>query len=163
MGADPCSIESCRLGIPGNADNRARAGSTVDGSWIALTTKLQLSLFKRQCVLAKQASCCCYYETGKPQLQKHQPWPQITPCSVQVRNHPCAVSGASTYHSRAPKTVAARRELQGLKWQDSKYDGDTATASAINPANQKIMVTPSMATMISRCARLGAYIGARIR
>lgn len=82
---------------------------------------------------------------------------------IQIKDHPCAGSGASTYHSRAPNTVAARRELQGLNRQDSKYDEDTATARAINPANQNIMVTPSMATMISRCARLGAYIGARIR
>lgn len=82
-----CFMESCRLGIPGNADNRASAGSTVDGFWIALTTReLQLSnLLRRRCLLVTQALCCCYYEIGKPQLQKHRPWPQITPCSFKLK------------------------------------------------------------------------------
>ena len=51
----------------------------------------------------------------------------------------------STYHSKAPNTVAACSDLHGLPRRHPLSDSRTATA--MKPANQKIMVTNSAARM----------------
>ena len=67
----------------------------------------------------------------------------------------------ATHHSNAPKTVAACAHLHTLPLQYRSWV--TKTAWAINPANQKIIVTASMARIAKGCAILGKKRGERVR
>jgi hypothetical protein len=67
----------------------------------------------------------------------------------------------ATHHSKAPKTVATCAHLHTFPLQDRSLV--TKTAWAMKPANQKIMVTASMARIAKGCAILGKKRGVRVR
>lgn len=70
-------------------------------------------------------------------------------------------SSTTTYHSKAAKTHAARRDVQARPPQTRSLL--RKTASAMNPANQKSMVRTSMARMANLWAARGISHGERVR
>lgn len=71
-----------------------------------------------------------------------------------------AKQDAETHHSKAEKASPAAAVWHACHWVGQPL---SPAARAMKPANQKIMVTDSTATMAKRWAATGRNMGARMR